>query len=160
MPLLTNEQATAARVTGALPEASWAHFACHAGTDPYAPSEGGLHLHDGVLSIAEIGRRDLHEAELAYLSACSTGHVGRRHADESIHLASAFQLAGFRHVVASLWPLDDRVAADAADHFYRLMPNTPAADDTAIALHRVIRHLRAEHPGRPHLWASLVHSGP
>jgi CHAT domain-containing protein len=65
MPLLTNEQATAARVTGALPEASWAHFACHAGTDPHAPSEGGLHLHDGVLSIGEIGRRDLHEAELA-----------------------------------------------------------------------------------------------
>ena len=160
MPLLTNEQATAARVTGALPEASWAHFACHAGTNPDAPSEGGLHLHDGVLSIAEIGRRNLDEAELAYLSACSTGHVGRRHADESIHLASAFQLAGFRHVVASLWPLDDGVAADAADHFYRLMPNTPAADDTAIALHRVIRHLRAEHPGRPHLWASLVHSGP
>ncbi|WP_351236452.1 CHAT domain-containing tetratricopeptide repeat protein [Streptomyces sp. NPDC002133] len=160
MPLLTNEQATAARVTGALPEASWAHFACHAGTNPKTPSEGGLHLHDGVLPIAEIGRRNLHEAELAYLSACSTGHVGWRHADESIHLASAFQLAGFRHVVASLWPLDDRVAADAADHFYRLMPDTPSADDAAVVLHRVIQHLRAEHTGRPHLWASLIHSGP
>ncbi|MFE0510715.1 CHAT domain-containing protein, partial [Streptomyces sp. NPDC058964] len=160
MPLLVNEHATAARVTGALPEASWAHFACHAGTDPDAPSEGGLHLHDGVLSIAEIGRRNLHEAELAYLSACSTGHVGWRHADESIHLASAFQLAGFRHVVASLWPLDDRVAAGAADHFYRLMPDTASADDTALALHHVIQRLRAEHTGRPHLWASLIHSGP
>ena len=160
MPMLTNEQATVARVTGALPEASWAHFACHAGTNPDAPSEGGLHLHDGVLPIAEIGRRDLHEAELAYLSACSTGHVGWRHADESIHLASAFQLAGFRHVVASLWPLDDHVAAGAADHFYRLMPDTPSADDAAVVLHRVIRQLRAEHTGRPHLWASLIHSGP
>ncbi|MFI9170937.1 CHAT domain-containing protein [Streptomyces lincolnensis] len=160
MPLLTNEQATAARVTSALSTASWAHFACHAGTDPDTPSEGGLHLHDGVLSIAEIGRHDLHEAELAYLSACSTGHVGRRHADESIHLASAFQLAGFRHVVASLWPLDDSVAAGAADHFYRLMPNTPPADDAALALHHVVRRLRTEHPGRPHLWASLIHSGP
>lgn len=160
MPLLTNEQATAGSVTDALPRASWAHFACHAGTDPDAPSEGGLHLHDGVLSIAEIGRLDLHEAELAYLSACSTGHVGRRHADESIHLASAFQLAGFRHVVASLWPLDDHVAAAAAEHFYRLMPDTPSADDAAIVLHRVIRQLRTEHSGRPHLWASLIHSGP
>ncbi|WLW53342.1 CHAT domain-containing tetratricopeptide repeat protein [Streptomyces sp. YU58] len=160
MPLLTNERATAARVTGALSGASWAHFACHAGTDLDAPSEGGLHLHDGVLSIAEIGRRDLREAELAYLSACSTGHVGRRHADESIHLASAFQLAGFRHVVASLWPLDDRVAAGAAEHFYRLMPDAPAADDAAVVLHRVVRDLRTEHRERPHLWASLIHSGP
>jgi CHAT domain-containing protein len=146
-------------VTGALPEAAWAHFACHAGTNPDAPSAGGLHLHDGVLPIAEIGRRNLHEAELAYLSACSTGHVGWRHADESIHLASAFQLARFRHV-ASLWPLDDLVAAGAADHFYRLMPDTPSADDAAVVLHRVIQHLRAEHTGRPHLWASLIHSGP
>ncbi|MEU8791404.1 CHAT domain-containing protein [Streptomyces sp. NPDC048643] len=160
MPLLTNNQATAVRVTGALPRASWAHFACHAGTDPDTPSEGGLHLHDGVLSIAEIGRLDLHEAELAYLSACSTGHAGWRHADESIHLASAFQLAGFRHVVASLWPLDDHVAADSADHFYRLMPDTPSAEAAAMTLHRVIQHLRAEHPSRPHLWASLIHSGP
>jgi hypothetical protein len=40
------------------------------------------------------------------------------------------------------------------------MPDTPSADDAATALHRVIRHLRAEHPGRPHLWASLIHSGP
>lgn len=160
MPLLINEQATAADVTGALLRANWAHFACHASTDPDAPSEGGLHLHDGVLSIGEIGRLDLHEAELAYLSACSTGHVGRRHADESIHLASAFQLAGFRHVVASLWPLADHVAADAADHFYRLMPDTPSADAAPTVLHRVVRDLRAEHPGRPHLWASLIHSGP
>ncbi|MFJ8991266.1 CHAT domain-containing protein [Streptomyces sp. NPDC102279] len=160
MPLLTNDQATAVRVTGALPQASWAHFACHAGTNPDAPSEGGLHLHDGVLSIAEIGRLDLHEAELAYLSACSTGHAGWRHADESIHLASAFQLAGFRHVVASLWPLDDLVAADTADHFYRLMPDTPSAEAAATTLHRVIQRLRAEHPSRPHLWASLIHSGP
>lgn len=160
MPLLTNDQATAVRVTDALPQASWAHFACHAGTNPDAPSEGGLHLHDGVLSIAEIGRLNLHEAELAYLSACSTGHAGWRHADESIHLASAFQLAGFRHVVASLWPLDDLVAADTADHFYRLMPDTPSAGAAALTLHRVVHHLRAEHPSRPHLWASLIHSGP
>ena len=47
-----------------------------------------------------------------------------------------------------------------ADHFYRLMPDTPSADDAAVVLHRVIQHLRAEHTGRPHLWASLIHSGP
>lgn len=158
--LLTDEQATVGRVLAALPRASWAHFACHASTNPDTPSDGGLHLHDGALPITEISRLELHEAELAYLSACSTGQVGWRHAEESIHLASAFQLAGFRHVIASLWPLDDTVAATAAERFYALMPDTPSADHAAVALHQVTRGLRAEHPERPHLWASLIHSGP
>ena len=38
--------------------------------------------------------------------------------------------------------------------------HTPSADDAAVMLHRVIQHLRTEHTGRPHLWASLIHSGP
>ncbi|MFJ1969177.1 CHAT domain-containing protein [Streptomyces sp. NPDC087903] len=158
--LVMNEQATVDRVLTALPEARWAHFACHADTDLLAPSQGGLHLHDGLLPIAEISRLRLHGAELAYLSACSTGHVGRRHANESTHLASAFQLAGFRNVIASLWPLNDAVAATAADRFYRLLPPNRDADQAAVALHQVTRELRAEHTERPHLWASLIHSGP
>lgn len=63
-------------------------------------------------------------------------------------------------MIASLWPLDDEVAADAADRFYSLLPDTPAADQAAFALHQVVRELRAKHPTRPHLWASLIHSGP
>ncbi|MCE6997270.1 CHAT domain-containing tetratricopeptide repeat protein [Saccharothrix sp. S26] len=154
--LLTDEHATVDRVTAALAGSAWAHFACHAGIDADRPSEGALHLHDGVLPIAAISRLNPRDAELAYLSACSTGQASRRHADEVIHLASAFQLAGFRHVVAGLWPLDDRTAATAADRFYALLP---AADVAAEALRQVVRELRAEQPDRPHLWASLVHSG-
>ncbi|MGW6933751.1 CHAT domain-containing protein [Lentzea sp. NPDC054927] len=158
--LISDDQATVSRVLAELPVTSWAHFACHASTNPRTPSEGGLHLHDGVLPIARISRLELHEAELAYLSACSTGQAGWRHADESIHLASAFQLAGFRHVIASLWPLDDNTAATAAERFYGLMPATPSAEHSPNVLHAVTRELRATFPDRPHLWAPLVHSGP
>lgn len=160
LPPLVNERATVSQVRAALPGANWAHFACHASTNPETPSTGGLHLHDGVLPIAEVSRLELPDAELAYLSACSTGYAGRRHYDESIHLASAFQLAGFRHVIASLWPLDDRIAATAADRFYHRMPAGPSADGAAHALHEVALEMRAEHTDRPHLWASLIHSGP
>jgi tetratricopeptide (TPR) repeat protein len=152
--VLRNENATVDAVLRALPEVSTAHFACHASTDPAAPSRGGLHLHDGVLPITEISRLRLAAAELAYLSACSTGQVSRRHANESTHLASAFQLAGFRHVIASLWPLEDTIAATAADRFHRL--TTPPAE----ALHEVTLSLRADTPAHPHRWAPLIHSGP
>jgi tetratricopeptide (TPR) repeat protein len=158
-PLL-DSAATTDSVTAALFEHTWVHFACHASTDVTSPSRSGLCLYDGSLPLSEIGKLRLDDAELAYLSACSTAHRGIRHADESLHLASAFQLAGFRHVIASLWPLADRVAAVAAHDFYRLLPGTPTADQAATALRDVTCGLRDRYPGRPELWAALVHTGP
>ncbi|MCR6489776.1 extracellular solute-binding protein [Amycolatopsis sp. OK19-0408] len=86
-------------------------------------------------------------------------HSGDLLADEAVTLGSAFQLAGFRHVVASLWPLSDRIAADAARAFYRLVPGRTGADGAAEALRAVSLGLRDTYPDRPDLWASLVHSG-
>ncbi|WP_019929729.1 CHAT domain-containing protein [Nocardia sp. BMG111209] len=158
--LLVDDTATVDRVLAALPEATWAHFACHAGVDLVAPSRSGLRLHNGNLSLPQISRLQLAHAELAYLSACSTAHAAVLHSDEFLHPASAFQSAGFRHVVGSLWPLSDLAAPAAATAFYRQLPSSPTADQAATALHRVIRTLRAEHPTRPDLWAGLIHSGP
>jgi tetratricopeptide (TPR) repeat protein len=154
---LTNDDATTDRVSAALARATWAHFACHAGVDLTEPSRGGLRLHDGDLTIPEISRLRLGHAELAYLSACSTAHRGSRFADEAIHLASAFQLAGFRHVVAGLWPLADDIAASAARSFYTHLDGV--ADRAAWALHQVTVELREQAPDRPDLWAPLIHSG-
>lgn len=159
-PALLDEQATADRVKTALKETTWAHFACHAQADLLSPADGGLWLHDGLLRLPEIGALRLPHAELAYLSACSTAYHGGRTADEALHLGSAFHLAGFRHVIASLWPLDDRAAAEAARAFYLSLPDTPAAASAALSLHQVTHMLRAASPARPDLWAALIHSGP
>ncbi|WP_242910745.1 CHAT domain-containing protein [Actinomadura terrae] len=159
-PSLTDAQATANNVLNALGDATWAHFACHAVADPVSPAAGGLLLHDRMLTLPELGGLRLPEAELAYLSACSTAGHGVRYADEVLHLASAFQLAGFRHVVASLWPLVDTAAAEAATAFYAALPGTPVADAAASVLREVTLGLRARHRTQPELWAPLVHSGP
>jgi CHAT domain-containing protein len=124
--------------------------------DLTAPSRSGLCLYDGTLPVADISRLRLDHAELAYLSACSTAHRGIQAVDESLHLASAFQLAGFRYVIASLWPLNDRLAATV---FYQHLPAAPAADHASSPLHQVTRELRGDHPDRPDLWAALIHSG-
>ncbi|MFE9751420.1 CHAT domain-containing protein [Saccharothrix saharensis] len=158
--VLRDREATVDRVMTALPEATWAHFACHAEADLLSPADSSLRLDDGPLRLPTIGGLDLPQAELAYLSACSTAHHGGRHADEVLHVASAFQLAGFRHVIASLWPLDDQVAADAASAFYRDLADIPTTNDAAAALRRVALALRSANPEAPHLWAALVHSGP
>ncbi|MEV0675610.1 CHAT domain-containing protein [Actinosynnema sp. NPDC050436] len=156
-PLLVDP--TTRQVLAALGECTWAHFACHAGADPGTSSRAVLHLADGALPVEAIGRLHPEHAELAYLSACSTAARGR-HADEPLNLAAAFHLAGFRHVVASLWPLNDALAARAATAFYDLLPDSPSADTAAHAVREVSRRLRAEFPDRPDVWATLVHSGP
>ncbi len=43
---------------------------------------------------------------------------GGRLADEAVRLASAFQLAGYRHVIATLWPIGDRHAVNLAARIY------------------------------------------
>jgi tetratricopeptide (TPR) repeat protein len=158
--LLTDAEATTANVLTALTRSTWAHFACHAMSDPAEPSRGGLLLHDTMLELPRISALRLDAAELVYLSACSTAQGGGHQADEAIHAASAFQLAGYRHVIATLWPIDDAVAAMAARRFYELLPDTPSAGFAPHALHRLAHELRGEHPDRPDLWAPFIHSGP
>jgi CHAT domain-containing protein len=158
--VLRDEEATASHVLSALQHATWAHFACHAVADTASQVNSGLRLHDRMLRLPEIGALQLSEAELAYLSACSTANHGTRYADEVLHLGSAFHLAGFRHVIASLWPLDDTAAAAAERSFHKALPHSPVASDAAAVLRTVILSLRDEYPSRPDLWAPLIHSGP
>lgn len=160
LPLLLDEDATTDAVLAALRESTWAHFACHADADLLVPSRSGLQLHDGILSLSAISGLRLADAELAYLSACSTANPGIKQADESLHLASAFQLAGFRHVIATLWPIADDLAAIAARTIYQRLDGTPSADHAAVAVRQATLDLRAEYPDRPDLWASLIHNGP
>ncbi|MDX3387465.1 CHAT domain-containing protein [Streptomyces niveiscabiei] len=74
--------------------------------------------------------------------------------------AEAFQLAGYRHVVATLWPVDDTVAAMAARRFCRLLGDSPTADGATHALHETTCRPRDRFPGAPGLWAPFVHSAP
>ncbi|PSL52164.1 CHAT domain-containing protein [Saccharothrix carnea] len=153
---LRGPAATRAAVLAALPHATWAHFACHAHSDPLVPSAGHLLLADGALTVADIGALRLENAELAYLSACSTARTTLTTPDEVITLASAFQLAGFRHVVGALWPIQDTTAARVAATFHRRVhTGTPPAE----ALHEVLRELRTEFPLAVSQWAGYVHVG-
>ena len=59
---------------------------------------------------------------IAYLSACETGRVtSSKFRDESINLISAYQLAGFRHVIGTLWLVDDFASAQMATETYRII---------------------------------------
>lgn len=95
-------------ILGQLPKCKLFHFAGHGQSDPRNPSQSCLLLEDWETNPLTVGAvRDSRLQDnppfLAYLSACSTGaNKTVVLADEGIHLISAFQLAGFQHVVGTL----------------------------------------------------------
>ena len=93
---------------------TWAHLACHAEQDLARPSWAAFLLTDGRLGLTEVARGLRAPAAGAYLSACHSALGGADLADEALHLAAAMQHAGYRRVIATLWPVGDRPARAAA----------------------------------------------
>jgi tetratricopeptide (TPR) repeat protein len=143
---------------------SLAHFACHGVQDITNPSAGHLALYDGEMTIGEISGSQLDGAELAFLSACQTFMGGAELADEAISLATAFRLAGYRHVIGTLWSISDEFAPVVAEHVYRTLmlsgESETSVRGTADALNKAVRHMRESHPDEPWFWAPYVHIGP
>ncbi|WP_336114934.1 CHAT domain-containing protein [Streptomyces sp. PTD9-10] len=165
---------TKAAVLKQLPDCSIAHFCCHGSSDPADPSRSLLLLHDHAddpLTVAGLAAVDLGRARLAYLSACRTAAIDTAGLlDEAIHLTSAFQLAGFPHVIGTLWEIDDELAVTVAELFYDALGNGAGGldpDRSAYALHRAVRLIRDGYDlpapmdlsGLPSLWAAYLHSG-
>ncbi|KAJ5740123.1 hypothetical protein N7533_012907 [Penicillium manginii] len=128
------------------------HFAGHGQSDPAEPSQSRLLLEDWTtdpLTVDDLRDYKLHENPpfLGYLSACSTGaNTANRLADEGVHLVSAFQLAGFRHVVGTLWEVSDKHCVDVARVLYETLRDEGMTDVAVCrGLHRALRELRAGH---------------
>ncbi|MGW0291110.1 CHAT domain-containing protein [Streptomyces tuirus] len=157
--VLTGPAATAQSVLDALPRHGTAHFVCHGLTDPIDPSGSRLLLADHrerPLTVAVLAGLRLGEADLAHLSACSTGVTAHRLADEFVHITAAFQLCGYRQVVGTLWPVTDAAAEAVAEAFHtRRAAGLPGAQ----ALTDALRDLRDRYPATPTRWAAHVHTG-
>ncbi|MFE4176756.1 CHAT domain-containing protein [Streptomyces sp. NPDC056909] len=164
--LLADTSATHSAVVSALHRHAYAHFACHALGDLERPSGSRLVLHDHTespLTLRDLARLRLPSVRLAYLSACDTLRTSPELADEAVHIVSAFQMAGFPHVVGSLWHVDDAIGAEVALSVYEALNTGDGSLDvarTAEALHRAVCALRATYPRTPSLWACQVHAGP
>ncbi|MEU6383742.1 CHAT domain-containing protein [Streptomyces bauhiniae] len=163
--VIAGPRATFAGVLAALPAHPYVHFACHGVSEPDDPSGARLLVHDHrehPLTVRHISRLELPDARLAVLSACETARGSELLADESIHITSAFQTAGYPHAIGTLWPVHDAVAVRVTRTLYRGLRDAlsgTAELDAALALHHAVRECRAAFPGSPSLWAAHVHSG-
>jgi CHAT domain-containing protein len=167
-----------------LKDSSLAHFACHGYASSTDPSQSCLLLVDSSepgkpdrLSARDLSASKHNLARLCYLSACSTAeNTAERLTDENIHVASAFQLSGYSHVIGTLWEAGDRAAVQVAKVFYDELADAIhknsggiiADDVVAYALHKAVKVLQEKkQPGsrlNPKMdvlaWAPFIHLGP
>jgi CHAT domain-containing protein/tetratricopeptide (TPR) repeat protein len=117
---------------------------------------------DGILTAEEVASLNLEGTEWAVLSACDTG-LGEIKAGEGVFgLRRAFQIAGARTVIMSLWSVEDRSAMEWMRALYegRLRHNLNTADAVREASLTVLRQRRARGQSvHPFYWAGFVASG-
>jgi hypothetical protein len=112
------------------------HFAGHGSTDTADPSRSQIYLRDwetDPLTVASLLELNLHRGGpfLAYLSACGTGQIkSQKLFDEGTHLISACQLAGFRHVIGTLWEVNDQSCVNVAAIIYEEILKGDLSDES------------------------------
>ncbi|KAG9126872.1 hypothetical protein FRC07_001620 [Ceratobasidium sp. 392] len=156
------DRATCSTVLEAIQQHSWVHLACHASQDLVNPVASSFHLHDGSLDLAAITRRHLPQADLAFLSACETATGDQDLSEEAVHLAAGMVVAGYRSVIATMWPIHDEDAPLVADRFYEYMlkDEIPDSRNAARALHYALGCLREKVGAEAFMrWAPFIHVG-
>ncbi|MCJ1405540.1 hypothetical protein MMC11_008768 [Xylographa trunciseda] len=167
---LTNP--TASEVLQQLEQSDATHFACHGSSDSQDPARSALILQkreqasgepiQDLLTVEQLLTKSW-PSQLAFLSACSTAENSAAPlADEIIHLASSFLIAGFSHVIGAMWPADDEVCTNIAKSFYTHAVKFNSKEATkghAYSLHYAVlkkrslkRNLRI-----PLIWAQYIH---
>ncbi len=149
--VFVGEEATLAALRAHAAGADVMHLACHAQFRSDNPLFSALHLADGALTVEAAETLTLQHCTVV-LSACETGLADQGRGDEMTGLVRAFLVAGAARVVASLWPVDDRMTARFMTHFHGALCRgvLPAA-----ALQLAQAEIMREHP-HPYYWAAFT----
>ena len=146
------------------------HFATHGVIDTEHPELSALVLslhdpagrpRDGFLRLPEIYNLEL-DADLVVLSGCRTALGQEIRGEGLVGLTRGFFAAGARRLVASLWRVQDRAAAELMADFYQRILADPAHPELApaAALRRAQLAMRSqpEHSD-PYYWAAFAAYG-
>jgi tetratricopeptide (TPR) repeat protein len=164
---LIAKSATPSTVIENLRSHRFAHFACHGNLATGKPFDASFQL-DGSkrLTLLDIVRSRLPNAEFAFLSCCHTAEITEQSiADEALHLTAAMLYCGFRSVVGTMWAMADTDGRDLAENFYKSLfsssrqQGVPYYERSARALRDAARKLRRTEGITLERWVNFVHYG-
>jgi CHAT domain-containing protein len=151
-------EATEEKVKSLGPDSHIIHFACHGLIDERFPLNSALALtlpehpaegqDNGLLQAWEIFESVRLDADLVTLSACDTA-LGKEMGGEGlVGLTRAFQYAGARSVLASLWGVADDSTARFMKHFYSYLHSGKTKDEAlrAAQIDQIRERSRLSHP--------------
>jgi CHAT domain-containing protein len=117
---------------------------------------------DGILTAEEITAMNLSGVQWAVLSACDTG-LGQIRAGEGVlGLRRAFQVAGARTVIMSLWPVEDEASRQWMRALYanRLVKGMSTVEAVnSASLDQLRERRQAGLSTHPFYWAAFVAAG-
>ncbi len=159
------EEASEENAKEMIRDTSLIHFACHGFLDEKTPLDSALILslpiqekkENGLLQAWEIFEQVRINADLVTLSACETGLGKEMGGEGMIGLTRAFQYAGAKAVMSSLWSVSDESTADLMSSFYKhLKSGKSKAEALRMAQSEMMRSKKYAHP---FYWAGFVLNG-
>ena len=124
-----------------------------------------------ILTALEAAEQDLGKVELVVLSACETGRGQVADGEGVLGLQRAFQVAGARSVVASLWRVPDEETHQLMREFYRrVWSDKPVSKAEALREAQLwmlenwkgrgtLERPAPQGPPPPYYWAAFILSG-
>ena len=130
-----------------------------AGANLHGVGADSVGAEDGILTALEVSAMNLRGTDLVVLSACETG-LGKVEQGEGVYgLRRAFQMAGAKTVVSSLWQVSDDETMRFMKQLYAQSASTYPELIQKVMLNR-LRELRLRHlPTHPYSWAGFVATG-
>ncbi len=126
------------------------HIAAHAARSSENPLFSKIILDDGPLFPFDIYGMNL-KPTLITLSGCHTAAPGLYYGN-TFSLAKSYYQAGCRFVLASLWPVSDKISSYFMIHFYRALSEN---NDVALAYKEAV-DITSETIENPALWGAFV----
>jgi CHAT domain-containing protein len=117
---------------------------------------------DGILTAEEVASLDLGGAELVVLSGCDTGNGEIRSGEGVLGLRRAFQVAGARNLVMSLWPVTDEGARSWMTALYQARFSRGSSTAGAVrdaSLGQLRSRRKSGQSTHPFYWAGFISVG-